>query len=137
MPKRCRATCRSSSTRGGAERSGVSNPVSRPSTVDSLTSGRRISGQMPPIRRLLEAFRVQTSRDGSDPTPGWLAEAKRLWAPLLLEGEGGEEGQGQAVRLRLADGEAAGSGIVTDCPQRRRDCVTTLTATLQGVGFQH
>src|SRR5438876_6322067 len=77
MPKRCRATCRSSSTRGGAERIGVSNPVSRPSTVDSPASGGRISGQMPPIRRLLEAFRASRTCVAPPGTSGAWREAGR------------------------------------------------------------
>ncbi|MGB7540548.1 MAG: methionine synthase, partial [Burkholderiales bacterium] len=80
---------------------------------------------------------LQTTLAGSLPKPGWLSPPKQLWAPWLLEGERLEEGKRDAVRLALADQEAAGIDIVTDGEQTRRHFVTTFIETLEGVDFQH
>ena len=80
---------------------------------------------------------LQTTIAGSLPKPAWLAEPKKLWAPWLLEGAALEEGKRDAMRLALADQEAAGIDIVTDGEQTRRHFVTTLIEGLRGVDFQN
>jgi len=80
---------------------------------------------------------LQTTIAGSLPKPGWLAEPKKLWAPWLLEGDLLEEGKRDAMRLLLADQEAAGIDIVTDGEQTRRHFVTTFIESLKGVDFEH
>jgi 5-methyltetrahydropteroyltriglutamate--homocysteine methyltransferase len=80
---------------------------------------------------------LQTTLAGSLPKPGWLAEPKKLWAPWLLEGDLLEEGKRDALRLLLADQEAAGIDIVTDGEQTRRHFVTTFIESLKGVDFEH
>ncbi len=80
---------------------------------------------------------LQTTIAGSLPKPGWLVEPKRLWAPWLLEGDLLEEGKRDAMRLLLADQEAAGIDIVTDGEQTRRHFVTTFIESLKGVDFEH
>jgi 5-methyltetrahydropteroyltriglutamate--homocysteine methyltransferase len=80
---------------------------------------------------------LQTTIAGSLPKPPWLAEPKKLWAPWLLEGELLEEGKRDAMRLALADQEAAGIDIVTDGEQTRRHFVTTFIENLEGVDFEH
>ena len=80
---------------------------------------------------------LQTTIAGSLPKPAWLAEPKKLWAPWLLEGALLEEGKRDAMRLALADQEAAGIDIVTDGEQTRRHFVTTFIESLRGVDFQN
>ena len=80
---------------------------------------------------------LQTTIAGSLPKPGWLAEPKKLWAPWLLEGDLLEEGKRDAMRLLLADQEAAGIDIVTDGEQTGRHFVTTFIESLKGVDFEH
>ena len=80
---------------------------------------------------------LQTTIAGSLPKPAWLAEPKKLWAPWLLEGALLEEGKRDAMRLALADQEAAGIDIVTDGEQTRRHFVTTFVESLKGVDFEH
>ncbi|HEY6240540.1 MAG TPA: methionine synthase [Burkholderiales bacterium] len=80
---------------------------------------------------------LQTTIAGSLPKPGWLAEPRKLWAPWLLEGDLLEEGKRDALRLLLADQEAAGIDIVTDGEQTRRHFVTTFIESLKGVDFEH
>ena len=80
---------------------------------------------------------LQTTIAGSLPKPAWLAEPKKLWAPWLLEGALLEEGKRDAMRLALADQEAAGIDIVTDGEQTRRHFVTTFIENLEGVDFQN
>ena len=82
-------------------------------------------------------MRLQTTIAGSLPKPAWLAEPKKLWAPWLLEGALLEEGKRDAMRLALADQEAAGIDIVTDGEQTRRHFVTTFIESLRGVDFQN
>ena len=79
---------------------------------------------------------LQTTIAGSLPKPGWLAAPGKLWAPWLLEGEGLAEGKRDAVRLALADQEAAGIDIVTDGEQTRQHFVTTFIENLEGVDFK-
>src|SRR5438093_13384596 len=80
---------------------------------------------------------LQTTIAGSLPKPAWLAEPKKLWAPWLLEGDLLEEGKRDAMRLRLADQEAAGIDIVTDGEQTRRHFVTTLIECQKGGDLEH
>ena len=78
---------------------------------------------------------LQTTIAGSLPKPAWLAEPKKLWSPWRLEGALLDEGRRDAVRLALADQEAAGIDIVTDGEQTRRHFVTTFIENLEGVDF--
>jgi len=78
---------------------------------------------------------LPTTVAGSLPKPAWLAEPKKLWAPWLLEGALLDEGKHDALRLAIADQEAAGIDIVTDGEQTRRHFVTTFIETLRGVDF--
>jgi len=78
---------------------------------------------------------LQTTIAGSLPKPAWLAEPKKLWAPWRLEGALLDEGRRDAMRLALADQEAAGIDIVTDGEQTRRHFVTTFIENLEGVDF--
>ena len=78
---------------------------------------------------------LQTTIAGSLPKPAWLAEPKKLWSPWRLEGALLEEGRRDAMRLALADQEAAGIDIVTDGEQTRRHFVTTFIENLEGVDF--
>ena len=80
---------------------------------------------------------LQTTIAGSLPKPAWLAEAKKLWAPWLLEGALLDEGKRDAMRLVLGDQETAGIDIVTDGEQTRRHFVTTFIESLEGVDFEH
>jgi 5-methyltetrahydropteroyltriglutamate--homocysteine methyltransferase len=80
---------------------------------------------------------LQTTIAGSLPKPGWLAAPEKLWAPWQLEGEELAEGKRDAVRLALADQEAAGIDIVSDGEQTRQHFVTTFIERLEGVDFQH
>ncbi len=80
---------------------------------------------------------LQTTIAGSLPKPAWLAEPKKLWAPWLLEGALLEEGKRDAMRLALADQEAAGIDVVTDGEQTRRHFVTTFIENLEGVDFRN
>src|SRR5438094_204503 len=66
-----------------------------------------------------------------------IGEPTKLWAPWLLEGDLLEEGKRDAMRLLLADQEAAGIDIVTDGEQTRRHFVTTFIESLKGVDFEH
>jgi 5-methyltetrahydropteroyltriglutamate--homocysteine methyltransferase len=80
---------------------------------------------------------LQTTIAGSLPKPGWLAAPEKLWAPWELGGEDLAEGKRDAVRLALADQEAAGIDIVSDGEQTRQHFVTTFIERLEGVDFQH
>jgi 5-methyltetrahydropteroyltriglutamate--homocysteine methyltransferase len=80
---------------------------------------------------------LQTTIAGSLPKPAWLAAPEKLWAPWLLEGADLAEGKRDAVRLALADQEAAGIDIVSDGEQTRQHFVTTFIEHLQGVDFLH
>jgi 5-methyltetrahydropteroyltriglutamate--homocysteine methyltransferase len=80
---------------------------------------------------------LQTTIAGSLPKPAWLAAPEKLWAPWLLEGADLVEGKQDAVRLVLADQEAAGIDIVSDGEQTRQHFVTTFIERLEGVDFQN
>jgi 5-methyltetrahydropteroyltriglutamate--homocysteine methyltransferase len=76
---------------------------------------------------------LSTTIVGSLPKPSWLAEPGVLFAPWRLEGDQLREGQDDAVRLALADQEAAGIDIVTDGEQRRRHYIWGFLAGLTGI----
>ena len=78
---------------------------------------------------------LETTIAGSLPKPQWLAAPGMLWAPWRLEGPALVEGQRDAVRLALADQEAAGIDIVTDGEQTRRHFVWGFVEGLEGVDF--
>jgi 5-methyltetrahydropteroyltriglutamate--homocysteine methyltransferase len=80
---------------------------------------------------------LQTTIAGSLPKPAWLAAPEKLWAPWLLEGADLAEGKRDAVRLALADQEAAGIDIVSDGEQTRQHFVTTFIERLEGVDFRN
>ena len=80
---------------------------------------------------------LQTTIAGSLPKPAWLAAPEKLWAPWLLEGADLVEGKQDAVRLVLADQEAAGIDIVSDGEQTRQHFVTTFIERLEGVDFKN
>jgi 5-methyltetrahydropteroyltriglutamate--homocysteine methyltransferase len=80
---------------------------------------------------------LQTTIAGSLPKPAWLAAPEKLWAPWLLEGDDLAEGKRDAVRLALADQEAAGIDIVSDGEQTRQHFVTTFIERLEGVDFRN
>jgi 5-methyltetrahydropteroyltriglutamate--homocysteine methyltransferase len=80
---------------------------------------------------------LATTIAGSLPKPSWLAAPNELWAPWRLEGDALTEGKRDAVRLVLADQEAADIDIVTDGEQTRRHFVTTFLEGLDGVDFAH
>jgi 5-methyltetrahydropteroyltriglutamate--homocysteine methyltransferase len=70
---------------------------------------------------------------GSLPKPAWLAEPGVLRAPWRLSGSALREAQDDAVRLAIAEQEAAGLDIVTDGEQRRRHYIWGLLEGLTGV----
>jgi len=80
---------------------------------------------------------VPTTIAGSLPKPEWLAPAKQLWAPWLLEGERLVEGKRDAVKLALFDQEHAGIDIVTDGEQTRRHFVNGYMERLEGIDFKN
>jgi 5-methyltetrahydropteroyltriglutamate--homocysteine methyltransferase len=80
---------------------------------------------------------LATTIAGSLPKPSWLAKPNELWAPWRLEGDALVEGKQDAVRLVLADQDAADIDIVTDGEQTRRHFVTTFLEGLDGVDFAH
>jgi 5-methyltetrahydropteroyltriglutamate--homocysteine methyltransferase len=89
------------------------------------------------VRDMTQPVLLQTTIAGSLPKPAWLAAPEKLWAPWLLEGADLVEGKQDAVRLVLADQEAAGIDIVSDGEQTRQHFVTTFIERLEGVDFQH
>src|SRR5213592_3173005 len=63
---------------------------------------------------------LATTIAGSLPKPSRLAEPETLWAPWRVARESLQEAQRDAVRLALADQEAAGIDVVTDGEQSRQ-----------------
>src|SRR5437763_1363011 len=55
---------------------------------------------------------LATTIAGSLPKPSWLAEPETLWAPWRVARESLQEAQRDAVRLALADQEAAGIDVL-------------------------
>ncbi len=76
---------------------------------------------------------LPTTIAGSLPKPGWLSTPDQLWAGWLVDGEALEEARRDAVRLAVADQEAAGLDVVTDGEQTRQHFVTTFIEGLDGV----
>src|SRR5919199_835985 len=79
---------------------------------------------------------LATTIAGSLPKPSWLAEPETLWAPWRLGREWLPEAQRDAVRLALADQEAAGIDVVTDGEQRRRHYIWGFLAGLTGIDME-
>src|SRR5216117_2598903 len=78
---------------------------------------------------------LTTTIAGSLPKPAWLAKPNVLWAPWNLTGTALAEGKRDAVRLALADQEAAGIDIVTDGEQSRQHFVHGFLEAIDGVDF--
>lgn len=71
---------------------------------------------------------------GSLPKPSWLSDPKaQLRADWVLAGDRLQEARDDAVRLAIADQEAAGLDIVTDGEQRRRHYIWGFIEGLAGV----
>jgi 5-methyltetrahydropteroyltriglutamate--homocysteine methyltransferase len=80
---------------------------------------------------------LKTTITGSLPKPSWLADPTyQLFAPWLVPPERMAEAQDDAVRLALADQEAAGVDIVTDGEQRRRHYIWGFVEELTGIDTQ-
>src|SRR5699024_3304967 len=79
---------------------------------------------------------LPTSTAGSLPKPSWLAEPETLWSPWKLDDAELTEGKRDALRLSLADQQAAGIDIVSDGEQTRQHFVTTFIEHLDGVDFE-
>ena len=81
---------------------------------------------------------LQTTIVGSLPKPTWLAEPVELWAPWAIEdSERLAEAKRDAVRLVLAEQEAAGIDIVTDGEQSRQHFVHGFLEHVAGVDFDN
>lgn len=80
---------------------------------------------------------LPTSTAGSLPKPSWLAQSETLWSPWKLNGAELTEGKRDALRLSLADQQAAGIDIVSDGEQTRQHFVTTFIENLDGVDFEN
>ncbi|PYN19544.1 MAG: methionine synthase, partial [Candidatus Rokuibacteriota bacterium] len=78
---------------------------------------------------------LATTIAGSLPKPSWLAEPETLWAPWRVARESLQEAQRDAVRLALADQEAAGIDVVTDGEQSRQHFVHGFLERLDGIDF--
>ena len=78
---------------------------------------------------------LTTTIAGSLPKPAWLAKPNVLWAPWNLTGAALAEGKRDAVRLALADQEAAGIDIVTDGEQSRQHFVHGFLTRIDGIDF--
>lgn len=80
---------------------------------------------------------LPTSTAGSLPKPSWLAQPETLWSPWKLSDRELTEGKRDALRLSLADQQAAGIDIVSDGEQTRQHFVTTFIENLDGVDFEN
>jgi 5-methyltetrahydropteroyltriglutamate--homocysteine methyltransferase len=78
---------------------------------------------------------LATTIAGSLPKPSWLAEPETLWAPWRVAREWLQDAQRDAVRLALADQEAAGIDVVTDGEQSRQHFVHGFLERLEGIDF--
>src|SRR5437773_8401643 len=78
---------------------------------------------------------LTTTIAGSLPKPAWLAKPNVLWAPWNLTGAALAEGKRDAVRLALADQEAAGIDVVSDGEQSRQHFVHGFLEAIDGVDF--
>ena len=79
---------------------------------------------------------LQTMIVGSLPRPTWLVPPHQMYVSWQLEGESLQEGQDDAVRLAVADQEAAGLDILTDGEQRRRHYIWGFCEALSGLDFR-
>ena len=80
---------------------------------------------------------LPTSTAGSLPKPSWLAQPETLWSPWKLDDGELAEGKRDALRLSLAEQQAAGIDIVSDGEQTRQHFVTTFIENLGGVDFEN
>lgn len=80
---------------------------------------------------------LTTTIAGSLPKPRWLSTPDQLWASWLHEGDALREAKQDAVRLAVADQEAAGLDIICDGEQSRRHFVTSFIEGLDGVDAVH
>jgi len=78
---------------------------------------------------------LQTMICGSLPRPAWLTSPGEMYVQWRLESDTLAEGQDDAVRVALADQEAAGLDIVTDGEQRRRHYIWGFVESLDGIDF--
>src|SRR5213595_1358122 len=78
---------------------------------------------------------LATTIAGSLPKPSWLAAPETLWAPWRVARESLQDAQRDAVRLALADQEAAGIDVVTDGEQSRQHFVHGFLERLEGIDF--
>jgi len=78
---------------------------------------------------------LATTIAGSLPKPSWLAQPETLWAPWRVAPEWLQDAQRDAVRLALADQEAAGIDVVTDGEQSRQHFVHGFLERLEGIDF--
>ncbi len=76
---------------------------------------------------------LSTTIAGSLPKPRWLSTPDQIWADWLAEGELLDEARRDAVRLAVADQQAAGLDVITDGEQTRQHFVTTFIEGLDGV----
>jgi 5-methyltetrahydropteroyltriglutamate--homocysteine methyltransferase len=76
---------------------------------------------------------LRASLTGSMPKPTWLAEPGVLFAPWRVAPERLVEAQDDAVRLAIADQEAAGLDVVTDGEARRRHYIWGFLEGLTGI----
>lgn len=80
----------------------------------------------------------ETTLAGSLPKPAWLAEPEKLWAPWATESpERLAEAMRDAVRLAIADQEAAGIDIVSDGEQSRQHFVHGFLERIEGIDFEN
>jgi 5-methyltetrahydropteroyltriglutamate--homocysteine methyltransferase len=80
---------------------------------------------------------LRTTIAGSLPKPSWLADpAYQLFAPWVVAPERRREAQHDAIRLALAEQEAAGLDIVTDGEQARRHYIWDFLDGLTGTETQ-
>lgn len=80
---------------------------------------------------------LPTSTAGSLPKPSWLAQPETLWSQWKLNDGELAEGKKDALRLSLADQQAAGIDILSDGEQTRQHFVTTFIENLDGVDFEN
>ena len=77
-------------------------------------------------------MKLATTIVGSLPKPAWLSETAKLRAAWRLEGDALREAHDDAVRLALAEQEAAGIDVVCDGEMRRRHYIWGFLEGLSG-----
>src|SRR5699024_4716206 len=80
---------------------------------------------------------LPTSSAGSLRNPSWLAQTENVRSPRKLDDGELAEGKRDAVRLALAEQQAAGIDIVSDGEQTRQHFVPTFIENLGGVDFEN